>query len=551
MSPTLDPQLVNLAKSLRENEGGEDPTKRGKSGEYGMYQWLPDTWAKEAPAVGVNVPLEQSTKQQQNEVAYKTLETMKKAHPDWNVGQFASWWNSGSPDNYNNDHRGTNSQGVSYDTPAYSKKVAESYQKFKSQTPQDAVLGTSTEQKDPGLSAELGGRANDIGGAYNLGAQGVAETLQGQKLKGAGDIASGVLQTAGHVAGGVGDIVNAGLGLIPGVKQVEKGIGYVAGKIGATEPAQVIGKAYDTLPSQWKANLGAVGNIATAFPMLKGLGVAKEAIASGVGKALGKDALQSTIEDISPGVNAKTAASQAEKYGLQQSLLSGKITSTASPINRTIAETVTKYVPGFDKLKTFTEKLNSTREAAYKLADDLKQAVIQSGADKIYSFKELNSRLRNIVKPIAIRADTTLSRQFDMARNAAIKIAREKGGTISSLFDARKAFDDLVSKEFPNLYDRANAPMRNAITAIRREMNDFVAEQLPDVGFKESLQAQSHLWDAIGNIAPKAVDEIGTTRIGRFASNHPLVGGLIKTVGKGLVEGSGAGAAIRTLGGFK
>lgn len=133
-SSSLDPQIVNLAQSIRQVESGNNPIQEGKSGEYGAYQWEPATWAAQSQAAGVNVPLKQATLEQQNEVAYKTLSSWKQQHPDWNIGNFASAWNAGEgdPNAYQENHQGTNAEGVAYNTPQYAKEVADTYQKIKS-----------------------------------------------------------------------------------------------------------------------------------------------------------------------------------------------------------------------------------------------------------------------------------------------------------------------------------------------------------------------------------------------------------------------------------
>jgi uncharacterized protein YoxC len=150
MDTQLDPQLVNLAKSLRQVESGGNFQAKGKSGEYGAYQFMPDTWNNASSKFGVNTPLEKATPDQQNEVAYKQLEEWKQQHPDWNIGNFASAWNAGpgAPNAYMEKHSGTNSQGVSYDTPGYAKQVAETYQQIKQQNGDQ-----SQPQEDNGLGA--------------------------------------------------------------------------------------------------------------------------------------------------------------------------------------------------------------------------------------------------------------------------------------------------------------------------------------------------------------------------------------------------------------
>lgn len=136
MDNTLDPNVVNLTKAIRAVESGADFTARGKSGEFGAYQFIPATWANASQKfLGAQVPLEQATPVQQNEVAYKQVKAWKDA--GYNVGQVASMWNAGAgrPNAYLEGNKGVNSQGVSYDTADYARKVALAYQSFKANNP--------------------------------------------------------------------------------------------------------------------------------------------------------------------------------------------------------------------------------------------------------------------------------------------------------------------------------------------------------------------------------------------------------------------------------
>lgn len=127
---TLDQDAVNLAKSIRQVESGGNFKARGKSGEVGAYQYRPETWNRTAPRYGVNVPIEQATPEQQNEVTYRQIKEWKDQ--GLNPGQIASMWNSGKPDNYQNPNaKGVNQFGAEYDVPNYAKKVAETYHSIK------------------------------------------------------------------------------------------------------------------------------------------------------------------------------------------------------------------------------------------------------------------------------------------------------------------------------------------------------------------------------------------------------------------------------------
>lgn len=538
MPQALDQDVVNLAKAIRQTESGGNFTAKGKSGEYGAYQYTAPTWQKDASQFGVNVPLDKATPAQQNEVAYKKIKSLKDQ--GYNVGQIASIWNSGKPDAYQDpSYKGVNSSGASFDVPAYAKSVATAYHALKnggtavadpnnpSSTANMTPLQTPQQTQQPeGLGSQLLGRLNQASSAISRGTQGEINPF------------SAVLQTGGALAGGVGDVIGAGLELIPGVKQGEELLGKGIGSLLSTQTGKDIAQGYEKFSKEHpelSQDINAVGNIATLLPIGKGAALAKE----GVAKVLGKSALKSVAEDIVPSLGAKAGGKIAAKGGLTKAPISGLIKPAVTKSGEKTAQTILDNVPEYTKLKTYTDKLNAVRDSAYRLADDLKQQVIASGQNKIYPFQELNARLKALKKPIIIRSDPALNRQYDLVREAALKIAKEEGGTISSLFDARKAFDDLVEKQFPTLYDRANAPMRNAITDIRREMNDFIAEQLPDVKFKDSLAQQSRLFDARDALAQRAFNEVGTDYLGRFAQRHPILKKAAQAAGLGVAGGLG------------
>ena len=129
---TLDPEAVNLTKAIRQTESGGNFQAKGGSGEYGAYQWEPSTWTAMSQQAGVNVPLQQATPEQQNQVAYTQVKKWKDA--GYNVGQIASMWNAGekNPNAYKQNDSGTNSSGQKYDVGAYAKSVATAYQTLKS-----------------------------------------------------------------------------------------------------------------------------------------------------------------------------------------------------------------------------------------------------------------------------------------------------------------------------------------------------------------------------------------------------------------------------------
>lgn len=335
------------------------------------------------------------------------------------------------------------------------------------------------------------------------------------------------LPTAGAIAGGIG---GAALGGLAGIETGPGALatGYAGGVVGAGAGAalgETANEAMNGQPLDPTAIAEQGGGFAAA-EAIGGpvLGAAKDIIAPSAEKTA-----QATLEAISPKLTAKETADAIANRGGTKTGLLGKIKANIDPTLKKVADAVSKYVPDFNPKATYTENVNATRNAVYKMADDLKTQVANSGKDIIYPFKELASKMNAVEKPIAIKSDTTLNNQFTLAKNAALKIAKESGGKISDLLDARKSFDSLVQKQFPNLYDKANAPMRSAITSMRNVMNDFIADKLPDVAYKDSLSAQSNLFTAIDNMSEKAAGEVNTNVLQRATTavkNHPLVSGL-------------------------
>lgn len=128
-STPLDPNVINLAKAIRDVESGGNFQARGKSGEYGAYQFMPTTWQKVAPQFGVNKALDMASPEEQNKVAYHYIESLRKQ--GYNPGQIASIWNSGRSNPSGNV--GVNSSGASYNTPQYVENVYNKYAYYKGQ----------------------------------------------------------------------------------------------------------------------------------------------------------------------------------------------------------------------------------------------------------------------------------------------------------------------------------------------------------------------------------------------------------------------------------
>lgn len=196
----LDPKAFILTKAIAYQEnGGKQPsyTIKGQSGEYGAYQYTPDTWnARAKKYLGANAPaLTAATPDQQNQVTYDWV--ADKLAAGFTPAQIASMHNAGegAPDAYQGN-AGTNSYGVKYDTKQYTLGVQKYAEQLYSgldpaaaaqepvpgngpgtpapqQTGIDKILGdlgslTQSSPTDNGLTAGLKAGANLIPSAFNF-----------------------------------------------------------------------------------------------------------------------------------------------------------------------------------------------------------------------------------------------------------------------------------------------------------------------------------------------------------------------------------------------
>jgi len=315
--PQLDQDAVNLAKAIRQTESNGNFQARGKSGEVGGYQFMPETWRRYSKQyLGRDVPIESATPEEQNEVAYKRVKEWKDK--GYNPGQIASMWNAGegAANAYQDpSYKGVNDKGVEFDVPAYAAKVAQAYHQFKGQP--------TAAQTPEGLT----------GNAYpvDLGRQGVAQQT-GQKT--VGGFLGNVGKSAANVIGSTVEaivhpiqtgkaLVGTGVGfaqkLIPGEQKQER---YADALIGYAKDRYGSGQAIkDTLYNDPVGALldastavtggGAAASKLGALSKAGKLADVGEAVSS-VGRAIDPisvaGGLKSAAADATKGIRSKAAA---------------------------------------------------------------------------------------------------------------------------------------------------------------------------------------------------------------------------------------------------
>jgi len=299
----LDPDVIRLGKALKIKESSNGANlispETIANGTSGVFQYKKETFDGQAKALnGKNLngqPLDINNPEDQNLVWYTWAKNLKDK--GYGVDQISAAHNAGEGHLTDwKDLKGVSKSGYAYDTPKYVEDAVAKYQNLKNNDnlgynpkPYSDPSGTGEsvdytkihnvnetpavdeEGKpiDPTLGEELTKRGNDL-------TLGINSIITGKK-GGTGDSrVSGLIQTAGALAGGLGDVISKGLELIPGVKWLEDQIGEGVGALAKTETGQSVLK-YMTEQAKTHPELardiGAGFNIITAIPILKGLSV--------------------------------------------------------------------------------------------------------------------------------------------------------------------------------------------------------------------------------------------------------------------------------------
>lgn len=351
-----------------------------------------------------------------------------------------------------------------------------------------------------------------------------AKILQGQKItpQEGVDTLKGVVKGVGQVAES-GDVLNT-LNKMAGKPSLGQSLGYDESTVfNASNPTQEAGK------------IGVEGlSLATPAPE-----VGAEA---GAVKGLISDAVKGAEDPVVTAVSPRLTPKVAAETPTQTKGLIRNIVPAASKKLQATAEAVRPY---FNPKATWSDNAQSADKAIGTLADQTENYI--KANDHPVVIKEIASQIKNAEVPISVKA-TPFEKQIGTLKTAFTNLLQKNGGTVSGTFQSLRDFDSLVDRDYPTLWDRENAPMRQAVTSLRNTVKDFVESNLPKGSpYKDLLGQQSKLFDARDTFREKAAlgelqqqGEIGTNGLQRVAMRHPTTTGLIK---------KGAGLAATIVGG--
>lgn len=112
-----------IAAAIRQIESSGNYNAKGASGEFGAYQFMPNTWSqwsKEYLVATQGSANRSLAPTPENQDAVATFKVEQLLNQGYTPTQIASIWNSGSPDS--TGKVGVNSKGVAYNTPEYVKR---------------------------------------------------------------------------------------------------------------------------------------------------------------------------------------------------------------------------------------------------------------------------------------------------------------------------------------------------------------------------------------------------------------------------------------------
>lgn len=342
-------------------------------------------------------------------------------------------------------------------------------------------VASPTDSGDKGVIGEAADNLSDVGTGVS---KAISDTATGKI-----NPLSGLLQGAGAIGKGVGDLTNTALKHTPIVggllKAGENIVGDIAQKAAGTDIGKQAISGYQGFAQdhpELAGDIGAGVNIATAIPVFKGLGLAKGALTGVAERALGKAAADPLAEALTPRVTGKAYEKAALKGQVRgPGLLQGAgISPEAIPSVQTAKSAVQSAAEALGKkpeaivkpgVGEATNNLNRVIQTTKDYAQNIVSPFVQeSGVN--YNFSDLQKALSQVQPPKGLTGsglaawnrmkDNTIEavankigpdvkgiRSLSEMRAKAVegKIPEKVSKGDEDFWDARKMIDDIYEKE--------------------------------------------------------------------------------------------------------
>lgn len=232
----------------------------------------------------------------------------------------------------------------------------------------------------------------------------------------------------------------------------------------------------------------------------------------------GQKGVSEALEVIRPQLNKKEtqAALQAGRGKISGLFRTNEITPSSRDYD--IAQAVEGIV---SKKNTTPANINLLHNEIEKDANQVIEGLKQNNAifNKNQIRSALNAAKQSEDRMLTLAGDEAAEKAYNGAIDVFMKVLDRKPKTLSGLLEARKEFDTILRRAGAFAKDN---PKSIAAKDIRQIANNFIDSKLPEGHpFKDLLNRQNLMYEAIENISEKGTRDVGKNALQRLKTKYP------------------------------
>lgn len=482
-----DPQAVAMVRAIKMQESSNNydaPKEKAGQSLGGAYQYQAPTWKAYAGEI-LGDPNAQFTPGNQDKVTYGMVKKWKDA--GLQPSDIAHKWNPGDPTYPDKvvTHLRAIAQGATpgqgYNPNPFSQPAPGAID-VTGLTTQSEVATPAPKPTD--LGGELTQRATDVGTNVGKTLMGIGDISTGNVAQGGKEIFHGLIQGAGAVAGGLGDVVNKAIEKTPVlgdfVKGVEGLIGSGVSSFAQTEAGKSVFQSVSDFAKthpELSKDIGAGVNIVTAIPILKGIGMVA---------TVAKDAASSALENTAKKIFTEEASAVVGK-----TMKGGNfIRSNPGAVKTIIDEGILPEIKG--TVYDVQPSVDKSHELIQSINADVKEKLKNNTASRIGNESEeivgnvLNGytdRNGNVIKGF-VNSNFTPEEIIDMGKNLTPQNGRlwdkfvRGDATMADINTLRSDLDTAVKSVYTSI---SEPPIKKDVGAtLSGAMRNYVQSYVPE-----------------------------------------------------------------------
>lgn len=349
---------------------------------------------------------------------------------------------------------------------------------------------------------------------------------------------------AGALPGGVGQIAKAktlGQGVIQGAKAGATGGAIFGGATGVSRAAQEDLSGGEIVGQGVRGGLigGATGGV---------LGGALGGISGAIGgrqvRKMNKEE-RFALDLVSPKATPSIKEQALKEGRVSEPGFLKKSSILASKRDVMIADSIKDVV---SSKKTNIQNIESLSNSIETIDDNVTGYIVKNKVP--FNTNQLATQLESGKKDLRLvfASDNVAENTYNAVKDEFMRIVKNKD--TAGLFRARKDFDKIPAIKKLLETDKLGENARKEIVlAVRRSANEYIASQLPKGNkYRELLTKESHMFEAIGNIAEKNISTIDKNKLQILTNKYPILKWLVGGTAAGIVGGAGVGVGSTIIG---